>query len=383
MRAGGYGILALAWLLAVPGCASGEDRPGFEKNSLFSRQVNENPYWNEMALYLAGMPPVPGGELAMVSKSRAATRHATIMNHFWSHVERQTLQPINVWRARALPANDSRTLLYPLSGADFLNAHAFFPDARRTVMIALEPPGEATDPRTLSEARQAAGLQAIRVVIASMATRNYLYSATMSAYKGGQFPFRGNLPAILLMAARFGMDVVNVEDVGLDADGKLVQLKADGAEPAVRGIRVYVRDGGLLKEIVYLNIALSNRAVHPSTPAGAYLHSLGELNVMMKAAIYLLHRDGYGDVREFLLKKARVIVQDDSGIPFEHFDQKRWTVDLYGQYTDAPRMADAGYWPQPALVQAFRWHRKPLFFSYGYGMLTRGRASNILVAVRK
>lgn len=379
MKVFAYSLIAS--LVVLGSCAS-RDSKGPAEKSLFAREVKQNPYWDELARYLAGMPPVPGGELAALSNSPSFRAHAATMNRFWHSVEQRTLRSIGHWRERALPEESRRTLLYPLSGADLLNAHSFFPDARRYVMIALEPPGAAGDPRDLSEQQRARGLHAVRVVIASMATRNYLYSATMRAYKGGEYPFSGTLPALLIFAARLGLEVVDVQNVGLDSGGRLHVMGAGDTAP-VRGLRICVRDGGALKDIVYLNIALSNRNVNANTAAGAYLSGLGEFNVMMKAAIYLLHRDGYGGVRDFLLENSQIIVQDDSGIPYRDFDREEWSLDLYGNYVDAPRMRDAGYWPQPELAQAYRWHRKPLYFSYGYGMLTRGRASNIQVAVKK
>ena len=46
-----------------------------------------------------------------------------------------------------------------------------------------------------------------------------------------------------------------------------------------------------------------------------------------------MHRANFSDVRSFLLEHTRLILQDDSGIPVNRFDQASWRLRPFGHYT--------------------------------------------------
>jgi hypothetical protein len=53
---------------------------------------------------------------------------------------------------------------------------------------------------------------------------------------------------------------------------------------------------------------------------------------LLKAASYLMHSDNFSQVRGYLLTHSKVIVQDDSGIPYRYFDRNKWNIRFYGRY---------------------------------------------------
>jgi hypothetical protein len=63
---------------------------------------------------------------------------------------------------------------------------------------------------------------------------------------------------------------------------------------------------------------------------------LGQTNALIKSASYLLHRDRYADLRDFILKQSTLVLQDDSGIPISYFDATKWnfshSVTTSGRY---------------------------------------------------
>lgn len=343
-----------------------------------------DPFWQPMALFLAGMPLPADGELAVLEQSPIYQAHVRAMDGFWARVRTKNIREIEPWRKQVLPGKKTNTVLYPLSGADFVNAHAFFPHARRYVLIALESPGKAPDPRQLGPRQLSVGLAAVRQVISSIASRNYLYSAYMRQYMRGVYPYSGTLPAILLFNARLGHTILGVDPVALDANGK-VFVRADHPERpvAVQGMRVRFAVPGERgeREILYWNIMINNAAVHPATPSGKYLRSLKNVNAMMKAAIYLLHRADMNEVRAWLLDSADLVLQGDSGLPYRAFPRESWKVELYGNYvTGAYFGGGIPLYHQRDLAAAYVYERKPLYFHYGYGLLTRARTSNIQIA---
>ena len=370
-------LLSLIWLALCAAPAVDEARAPAVKLG------KGDPFWHPMALFLAGMPLPEGTEIKALETSPLYQNHVRAMDGFWAQVRTKNIREIKPWRAQVLPEKRTNTVLYPLSGADFVNAHAFFPDARRYVMIALESPGKAPDPRSLSPRQLAIGLSAVRQVIASIASRNYLYSASMRQYMRGVYPYSGTLPVLLLFNARLGHTILGVDPVGLDRSGDVFVRADDPTRPvAVQGMRIRFSVPGesSAREILYWNIALGNGAVHPATASGRYLRSLQNTSVIMKAAIYLLHRPDMNLVREWLLESADLVLQGDSGLPYRAFDQQRWKVELYGNYVTAAYFPGIGLNHQRDLAAAYVFERKPLYFHYGYGLLTRARTSNIQIA---
>ena len=109
------------------------------------------------------------------------------------------------------------------------------------------------------------------------------------------------------------------------------------------------------------------------------MSGLGGNVTYFKAASYLMHDDGFSQAREFFLNRSRVIVQDDSGIPFRHFGQG-WSLRFYGNY-ERPIELFAKH-QQEDLRQAYATNpTAPLDFGTGYDV--NQWAGNLLVAIKR
>src|SRR5271168_3377320 len=64
-----------------------------------------------------------------------------------------------------------------------------------------------------------------------------------------------------------------------------------------------------------------------------FCERLGTGEAFVKSASYLMHRDHFSEVRNFLLEHSRLLLQDDSGVPITRFDQARWQLRLFGHYS--------------------------------------------------
>src|SRR5207249_1584116 len=85
---------------------------------------------NLVAQVLAGIPPAAGDpEIDRLVKLPAFAEHQKWMAERWTQV-RERLTPMEAWGSKEikLPDAHTRTMLYPFSGPDFLNAYALFPD---------------------------------------------------------------------------------------------------------------------------------------------------------------------------------------------------------------------------------------------------------------
>jgi len=92
-----------------------------------------------------------------------------------------------------------------------------------------------------------------------------------------------------------------------------------------------------------------------------------------------MHTAQFSQVRNFILARTELIVQDDSGIPMRFFSSVNWERTFYGAYDGPIRLFANRY--QKDLFQAYAASAKPLEFGIGYDY--QAKASNIQRFVRK
>ena len=368
-------VLALLGCMPQPGRAQADAKP--------------DPAWNHVARLLAGMPAQPGSPYATVARTRAFRIHQTYMDRFWNAVDKGSLKPISAWGAQQLSQIDgNRTAVYPLSGADFVNLYLMYPRAPRYLMFALEQPG--TPPSTVPTEPKALGqiLGSLRAVIDTIASKNYFYSAHMRTHLR-YTPMQGTAPPLMAFLARLGMDLRNVEPVMLNNAGVLVTCPAaDCHKSSFPGMRYTFRAPGETRdrELVYLSLKVQKDSLEPTTPSGKYLGSLPPFNAMMKSAIYLLFEPQFAGVRAWMHRSCRVLIQDDSGMPFTGYATPDWNVRLFGRYvTYTYSIGGIGRPPkQKELVERYRkGPTTPVGFRFGYGGLGGPQSSTLMVIEKK
>ncbi len=354
---------------------------------------------NDSALLLAGLPVEPHSRLYRLSATAPFERHRREMRTFWDRIRQEHLANIRQWREENIPARfESNPVLYPLSGADYLNAYAFFPRASDYLLLALEPPGSIPDLGALSEQEIDEGLAAIRRNLQSIAAVNYLQSKSMREDLTNS-AFGGIAPLLVLFAAGFGHTIRDVHPVTISPDGQLIQ---DGQEDTpksfrrvagisvpendLQGIQIEFVDGadGTAKTITYLQIELRNEVFGGSGAEARFLLGLKNRNCILKSAVYLLHGNDYDKVRSFILASSDLVIQDDSGIPYRDFLHSEWEEHLFGKYTRAQPLGTLTNPPQqPLLAQQYALESHPLSFPYGYGVLWGKDRSNLMLFVKK
>jgi hypothetical protein len=357
-----------------------------------------NTRWQEQALLFAGRPLPPESPFYELSLCPSFRRHAEAMELFWDQVRKDSLNAMISWRERNVPRDLVRNpVLYPLSGADYLNAYALFPHAPQYTFIALEAPGTLPDLYRMTEPEREAGLAAIRRAVATVASVNYMKSKILRKELSNSY-IPGTLPVFLLLAGGLGHIVEDVRPVILDETGNIrdsqwgsenpapQRSRKPGAANVIHGLRMMVRDPETrqTKIIVYLQVRLRKEAVSTATREGKFLSRIHNCNTIFKAAVYLLHNDEYDAVREFVLDRSDLILQDDSGLPYRLFRPDEWVEHLFGTYTRIPPLGGIPDPPQqPVLARRFREHSEPLFFPYGYGVLQGKGKSNLMLFVKK
>ena len=319
------------------------------------------PSHTDQARFLAGLP-VRGSALEPWTHNRSYADHATWLDDAWTKKEQRQIAKAREWSATFLSGARSRagTMYYMFSGPDFLYAHTFFPRASTYILCGTEPVGAVPDITGLPAGALDPALADLRQSLKTMLSFHYFITKEMRVdLQRGQLG--GTLPILYVFLARLGCTIEEVTHVTTPAPGVRIIFNGTSGEP---------------QTLYYFKADLSNGA------SGKFLSwcaAQGPGDSLLKAASYLLHLDEFSQVRKFLLDHSRLVLQDDSGIPFRHFDN-RWAVRLFGNYAGPIELFAKHH--QPDLAETYvRSNPAELGFSFGYHWQTnRGL---LMVATRK
>ena len=291
---------------------------------------------NDIARLLAGMQPSPDSPLMALTKEHAWQQYAKRFDAIFSNLENRQLTQIRAWSGANL-TSPSTVLFYMFSGPDFLYANAFFPNASTYVMSGLEPTGSIPDLTKLSPNSLAHGLGNIEESLNSILRYSFFQTIEMHRTLVAS-RITGTLPILYVFLARSGKTIRDVSLVRIDEDGT-AQVD-DGADReaatggnGARGVKIeFVGDDGRPQTLYYFSVNVDNNGFRASGFAD-FCERLGTGDAFVKSASYLMHRDHFSDVRNFLLEHSRLLLQDDSGIPVARFVQASWQLRPFGHYS--------------------------------------------------
>jgi hypothetical protein len=349
-------------------------------------QATERATADDTARFLAGLRPSPGSPLNALTKSAVWQRHAARFDALFEQKDRDSLGRIRVFATKEIPQTD-RPLLYFFSGPDFLYANAFFADAPTYVLSGLEPAGEIPRMEELNPRALDYTLLNTERSLNSILNLSFFQTNDMRRELSAG-PVFGTLPILYVFLARAGKTINEAETVVLDQDGNVRQADAqrksgdigEASQDGVRGVRIVFSDKSHSRQtLYYFSGDVSNDGLRKSG-LPKFCEGLGQANAFIKSASYLLHRDRYADLRDFILKQSALILQDDSGIPISYFDPLKWELQPLGNYVGPIPLFRNRY--QASLARLFRAHdRKAIDFGIGYQW--RRNTSNLLLAIKK
>jgi hypothetical protein len=338
------------------------------------------------AQLLAGIVPTPGDALIdKLAATQVWKSHAARMAADWSKVVPR-LAEMEQWRDHELVIRDAahKTLLYPFSGPDYLNAATLFPGHKDYVFFSLEKPGHLPDLEGMNDAQFAKLLEDTRGAMRDIFQRNYFITDYMTKQLGTDV-FKGTVPVMSIMMALTGKRIVKISAVDLfpELTTQYAQQGANRPFKRLSGARIDFTDikTGLNQRLTYYSLDATDQALqyYPG-----FIDAIGRnkpATGFLKSASYLLHDQQFKKTRDMLLATADVIVEDDTGIPYKYFARSAWQVKLYGQYAKPIRPLAYGY--QADLRAAYEAQDKtpPINFPFGYHYKT-GK-SGLLVAIRQ
>jgi hypothetical protein len=330
---------------------------------------------NDMARFLAGLPPADSSPLADAARQPAWRRHAESMDAAWTNIEKRQLANIRAWSAAEL-TSPSPVLYYMFSGPDFLYADAFFPSAKTYVLAALEPSGPAPEIRRQRGESLGYALAQLRSSLNSILNYSFFRTREMRTTLG-ENTFSGTLPILYIFLARTGKTIDELSFYDITEDGSLV-APGDGVPRGAANVAkiLFTGSDGTQRTLYYVRTDLSNGGWRKSG-FKAFSETLEHGDALIKSASYLLHSGAFSDVRDYLLARSKRVVQDDSGVPLTYFKHEEWKLRPYGRYLGPIALFPSNH--QVRLGDLFRREGAPRI-DFGIGYRHRANESNVLIA---
>ena len=330
---------------------------------------------DDTARFLAGLPPSADSPLTPLTRDPAWQHHARFFDTAFGQLEQRQLSKIRAWSEANLAAPRT-TMFYMFSGPDFIYANAFYSKATTYVLSALEPVGSVPDLTKLPRDGVGAALYDIERSMSSILSFSFFITKHMKVdLKAGEL--NGTLPILYVFLARSGKTIRDVSPVALDAKGTAYFANENPGPNATRGVRiVFAGSDGEKKTLYYFSTDLSNGGVR-SSGFLKFCETLAPGNSLIKSASYLLHKEDFRSVRDFILANSSTIIQDDSGIPLNGYNPKKWKFFPFGRYAGPIGEFPGRY--QQSYADLFR-RSQPIDFGIGYRW--RSYESNLLLSVK-
>ncbi|MBK1647569.1 hypothetical protein [Rhabdochromatium marinum] len=336
--------------------------------------IDSNPL-NDLVRILAGLPVAKQSPYADLMRSPAWQSYHEQIQHIWARYDQSQAAKVEAFRAQWLPkdVHQNHDLLYPFAGADFLYADLFFPQATNIYMFGLEPLGEIPGRERLNSAYYNGVIQATEDLL------RLTFFRTKAMRQ--DFLRNGTVPLLSYFIVHRGHVIKDITYLRLDDQGiphSTPVAKATGARIAFQDAH-----SARIRALWYWRGDLSNQALANAPGLQRYLSDLPRSNLYMKAASYLCHHQGFQDACTLFRDRARLSLQEDSGMPLRFFPAEDWTRTFFGKYSPPISVfTDPLYRQQNALRQAYANANQVHALPFPLGYHASAHADNLMLAIR-
>ncbi|MCS6795678.1 MAG: hypothetical protein RMJ97_05345 [Raineya sp.] len=363
------------------------------------RIIPEDKKFHQTARFIAGLPQEENNELKEYEKSDAWKNYSQESNRKWQKLKEGKIAKMRAWADIELKeVNDKAgTLFYPFSGADFLYAQTFFPNAEEIIMIGLEPIGTPLNVEKIAK-KQTNYFSALNRAGYFLADFSFFRTNDMAIDLTGKRSIEvdGTIHLIMLYLAQLDNTITYIEKVVVNNEGDIVlpnehSKKVDSMnkkKKVIYGNRIYFKrkNDNKLRSVLYFSANLSDYGLLEENPDfKKYLEKQKFTATYLKAASYLMYsvqapgkNYNFKIIRDIILKNSQYILQDDSGMPLYNFPDEKWQKTFYGVYVGPISLFSNRY--QTAMREAYhnKENVKPLPFGIGYQF--REGTSNLMLA---
>jgi hypothetical protein len=337
------------------------------------------------AQILAGITPTAGDpNLDRLVKLEVFAEHQKWMAAHWAQA-RGRISAIESWRAKEvkIPSAHNKTLLYPFSGPDFLNAYALFPDHPIYIFFSLERPGALPDLESVTQVEFGRLLHDVRSAFHDIFERNYFITDYMNKQLTTPW-IRGTVPIMATMMALMNLRIVRIEPIDLypELTNTYEAMEAKRPRRLMRGVRMDFSsaNGEPLHQLYYFSVDAADKALEFYPGFLDWVAQHRPASALLKSASYLLHDNQFEKTRAMILSSADFVIQDDTGIPYRFLQQSPWQVRLYGRYHKPIKGLRYGYQSDLEFAYKAKTDMPELPFPFGYHW--RGKQSGLIIANR-
>ncbi|HEX4583286.1 MAG TPA: hypothetical protein VH183_00540 [Burkholderiaceae bacterium] len=370
----------IGWSAVAPAAPADEPHPA---TADADRAQSTPAELTAVARLLAGVDPQsdnPG--LQAVARSDAWKTHRKA-SRYGDRQLQERLQRMDRWQRAALPsAPPGGALIYPFSGPDFVNAFALFPDYKTYVFFSLEPPGEVPALARMDEHQLGELFSDLRGALNDLVALNFFITPNMKENLQTD-NLQGTVPLLLAQMGLLGLTVESVEPFDpWPATAQAGARRTGKPSLPLRAVRIEFDDRAKTRRtLLYLSLDVSDSQLRYYPEFAPWLRSFEQPTVLLKSASYLLHGGNFRQVRGAVRERARLIVQDDTGMPYRILRDDGFRISLYGQYERPVKLFENRY--QKDLDDAFAsaGNTDPVPFPFGYNWRKEGR-SGVIVARR-
>lgn len=282
------------------------------------------------ARYIAGVHDANNDSL---EQSEYWKMHAAKTDLRWRLLMQNVGTPISTWvkDKNYLGSNAPKTLMYPFAGGDFFYANLFYPNRDTLVMIGLEPVGGKFSVKDVEAAKLEDYLTTLDRCMFYPHKLGFFRTLSMDDDFAHEL-MNGTFHTFLFYLARNGFDLHYVEYFNVDAQGNSVAVEP-GAEAKGMRIGYSNKSDKQARQLIYISQDISNTANKKSPGTINFLKQRGSVVSFFKAASYLMYKDYFSDITNVVLGQSKIILQDDSGMPFAAMKQGGFEAEVLGEYT--------------------------------------------------
>jgi len=362
-------------LLLMAACSRGPAR-GVETRAASPEAVQ----LNDTARFLAGLPGRSGGPFQALESTPSWKRYSAELADTWSAAQKDQFDSVDAFQRRELAGlrNGSSFVFYPFSGPDVLYVEHFFPNGKTYVLAGLENVGTMKAPAEYTATNLDRELNGWKQALSSIFNRTFFVTSEMDSQFHGRVA-NGLLPVILLLLVRSGDTIDRLHYGHFDDNGAFLP---DGPAPIKHeGVEIsFHKPGETASRTLYYfktDVTLEFEK-HPGFRK--FLERQGSADTLVKSASFKLHWKVCNALRDYILKSSKLILEDDTGVPYHYFENAAWRVTLFGDYSRPDRPFRREY--QKDLASAFENSANvhKLGFSLGYG--SGRRPSSMIMAER-
>lgn len=355
----------------------------------------EDAKFNDLAQFIAGNEGSESSYLKSLESGDSWKSYRNSLDALWAKTNAK-LPTIKDWSKRELSDinTDGGTLFYPFSGADFLHADLFFPDHDHIAMIALEPIGTFPNIEQMDKDKSL-DIYLGRLKKSMNAILGLSFFRTIAMADDFKSELDGTLHVLMHFMARTNHEVLFQEPVAILPNGDLSTDISNVSDSTYIGNRYYFRRKGeeKVRTLTYFAVNIQNspyvsrggliaKGLETRTDLVAYFKKLNIKSTYLKSASYLMHRPSFSIIRNLILNESEHLLQDDSGIPLQYFDESKWNLTFYGNYTAPISLFSERH--QPDLREAYEKKEKTVKdLPFGIGYQYRSGTSNLMRASKK